>query len=213
MNNRNELAITSCFLLMLCARSRAVEWVRQPASNSPAKGKHHVVTHLYDWRHRLHLQATPPSALTSPGARAALLPGNPCLALGSGLALHPARSSDAGVTLVRWVSICYGGGGRRRGKGWWRRRSSPCEHRNPLLCIPAERTGTHRPQLSPGPWDTCCGKSQSKDWIKKKVSPCSFSTIFPFIVVLSIRRSGCGMVHVSSESCLNCERRRFMSAF
>jgi len=40
------------------------------------------------------------------------LPSNLSLALGPGLASHPARGSDAGVTLIRWVSICYGGGGR-----------------------------------------------------------------------------------------------------
>ena len=141
------------------ARARAVARGRQPASEQqPGKGKHHVVTHLYDWRHRPHLQATPPSALASPWARAARLPGNPCLALGSGLALHPARSSDAGVTLIRWVSICYGGGGRRRRR---RRRSSPCECRSPVLCIPPERTGTQRPQAaqSRAEKQTCCGRS------------------------------------------------------
>lgn len=92
-------------------------------------------------------QQPSPSALASPCALAVQLPSNPWLALGSSLALHPAQSSDAGVTLIRWVPICSGGGGRGMrdgGRGEGRRRSSPCESRSPQLCIPEELTTAAR---------------------------------------------------------------------
>lgn len=154
--------------------ARAAALWREPASYEPGRGKHHVVTHLYDWRHRPHLQATPPSALASPCARAARLPSNPFLALGSGLALHPARSSDAGVTLIRWVSICYGGEERREEE----------EEEFPLW-VPkpsALHSGgayrhTHRPQPGPG-LKTCCRKS------KEKVTPRVLPAVFPFCLVV-----------------------------
>lgn len=67
-----------------------------------------MVASLRYLRHRLHLQATFPSPLASDRAE---LHGCPATgALRSRPALRPAWSSDASVTLMRWVSICYGRG-------------------------------------------------------------------------------------------------------
>ncbi len=104
-----------------------------------------------------------------------------------------------------------GGGGRRR--------SSPCECRSPALCIPAERSGAHRPQHSPGPRDLLYKVKVTKKKNNKKTErkqkkllrACFFVPCFLFAVLLR-RRSGGGMVYVSSESRLNCERKWSMSA-
>lgn len=125
------------------------------------------------------------------------------LALEPGLALHPARSSDAGVTLIRWVSICYGGGGRRRGGG------VPPVSAEALLCIPAERTDTHSRSRVPG-WKTCCMNSQLK--IRREEKSCSARVFYSFSSLLSLLffPSSCGMVYIFSG---NFERRWFMSDF
>lgn len=71
------------------------------------------------------------------------MPGNPGLALGSGLALHPARSSDAGVTLIRWVSICYGGGRESEG-------GVPPASAEALCSAFRQSSQAHRSQLGSG---------------------------------------------------------------
>lgn len=85
-----------------------------------------------------------------------------------------------------------------------------CEYRSPALsCIPAERTSRHRPQPSPRP--KASFKHQVKNKRKEKLFRARFQP-FPCLVAFLVRDSGCGMVYVSSTSCVNLERKWFMSA-
>lgn len=179
------------------ARSRSVETAREL---QPGRGKHHVVTHLYDWRHRPHLQATLPSALASPCARAARLPRQPlpcarvrpCLAPSSEL-WRGCDVSEVGINLLWWRRE----GGREGGGG------VPRVSAEALSSAFRRSLQAHTGRSLVPAWRLVV-ESQ-----RKKLLRACCPQFFPSVSF--IRSSVCGMVYVSSESCLKSERRRFLS--